>query len=145
MEEVLIVRKRKIGLLEVLFALIGLGLVVWFTLKSFEHSSRDHRLFKTAESQAEILEPLLWDFYQVTGRVPWSLVDRQPDGRMFVDLLPNGECFANPFTGRRTEPHFFNRLYKSADRGTIAVVVEDGLVYIVVYAEHRTLTHKLRW
>lgn len=137
-------RKRKTGLLEVLCALIGLGLFVWFTLKSFEHSSRDHRLFKTAESQAETLEPLLRDFYQATGRMPWSLADRQPDGRMFVDLLPNGECFANPFTGRRTEPRFFDRLYKNADRGTIAVVLEDGFVYIVVYGERRTVTRKLR-
>lgn len=138
-------RKRKIGFLEVLFMLVVLGLVVWLSLRSFENSSRGHRLFKTAESQVKILEPLLRDFYQATGRIPWSMADRQPDGRMFVDLLPNGECFANPFTGRRTEPHFFDRLYKSADRGTIAVVVEDGLVYIVVYAEHRTVTRKLRF
>lgn len=137
-------RKRKTGLLEVLFALVGLGLVVWFSLKSFENSSRDQRLFKTAESQAEILEPLIKSFYQATGRVPWSLADRHSDGRMFVDLLPNSECFANPFTGRRTEPRFFDHIYKEADKGTVAIVVEDGVAYIVVYGERSIVTHKLR-
>lgn len=137
-------KRSKIGWKEVLFILIGLILVVIWTIHGWKQTNYNAELFEKSKGQAEVLEPLVRSFYQATGRVPWSLADRQPDGRMFVDLLPNGECFANPFTGRRTEPRFFDRIYKEAEKGTVAIVVEGNQTHIVVYGEHRTLIRKLR-
>jgi hypothetical protein len=136
--------KEEGWLKEALFILVSAALVIYLTIKQWEKSSNSAELFKLSKSQVEVLEPLVRSFYQTTGRVPWSLADRLPTGQKFVDLLPNGECFANPFTGRRTEPHFFDRIYKEADKGTVAIIVEGGQTYIVVYGEHRTLTRKLR-
>jgi len=138
------VKKRKIGWKEVVIVLIGLVIVAFLTIHEWKKTKRNNELFKGVENQAEILEPLVRSFYQATGRVPWSLVDRLPSGQKFIDLLPNGECFANPFTGRRTEPRFFDRIYEEAEKGTVAIVVEDRQSYIVVYGERRTVTHKLR-
>lgn len=137
--------KKKIGWKEVLFILIGLAIVSYFTVKEWKQTNHNAELFKTSEAQAEILEPLVRSFYQTAGRVPWSLVDRLPSGQRFIDLLPNGECFANPFTGQCTEPRFFDRIHKEAGKGTVAIVVEDDRAYIVVYGDQRrTSIHRLR-
>lgn len=137
--------KRKLGWLDVLFILIGLAIVVYFSIRDWKQSNHSAELFRRSEAQAEILEPLVKSFYQAAGRVPWSLVDHQPNGQSFAEQLPNGECFANSFTGRRTEPRFFDRIYKEADRGTVAIVYDGIRAYIVVYGdEKRTSVRRLR-
>ncbi len=138
-------QKRKFGWPEVLFVLVSAALVIYLTIREWEKSNRNTELFKRAELQAEVLEPLVKNFYQATGRMPWSLVDRLPDGQRFVDLLPNGNCFANTFTGQCTEPRFFDRIYKEAGAGTVAVVKEGDYGYIVVYGvDRQTVVLKLQ-
>jgi hypothetical protein len=130
-------QKRKLGWPEVLIILIGLALVVTWTIHDWKKTNRNTELFKSSELQAEMLEPLVRSFYQAQGRMPWSLVDRLPSGQRFVDLLPNGQCFANTFTGQYTEPRFFDRIHKEADAGTVAVIKEEDYGYIVVYGVNR--------
>ncbi len=138
-------KKRKLGWREALFILLSAALVIYLTIRDWEKSKHNAELFKKSELQAEVLEPLVKNFYQVRGRMPWSLVDRLPDGQRFVDLLPNGNCFVNTFTGQYTEPRFFDRIHKEADAGTVAVIKEEDYGYIVVYGvDRKVVVLKLR-
>ena len=80
-------KKRRLGWREALFILLSAALVVYLMVKEWQKSNHNAELFRTSALQAETLEPLVRNFYQAKGRMPWSLVDRLPDGQRFVDLL----------------------------------------------------------
>ncbi len=123
---------------------VVVGLVMWIA-RAFKDAHQDGQQQEKAEAQAQLLEPAIKDFRSATGRMPWSLLDRFPDGRSFASTLPDSNCLPNAFTGRMTEPHFFDRIYEKADKGTIAIVSEYGRDYLVVYGRQETVCYKTRF
>lgn len=130
---------RAIGIIIILTAL-----AVWGFVGCFRQNHRQFLKGRLAEQQADSLVVSIIAFKQLTGTLPLSLADKLPDGRAFFVLLPEQECFANSFTGLRTEPRFFDRLHEKADKGTIAVTKENGRYYVVVYDKSEKVCRKIR-
>lgn len=132
----------RMAVLTVAFIVVA-ALVVWI-VNAFQEAHQDGQRQEKAEAQAQLLEPAIRAFHSATGRMPWSLLDRFADGRIFASTLPDSNCLVNAFTGHRTEPRFFDRLYDKADKGTVAIVSTNGRGYIVVYGFRETMVLKVR-
>ena len=131
----------RVAVLIVVFIVLA-ALVMWI-VRAFKDAHRDGQRQEKAEAQAQLLEPAIKTFRNATGRMPWSLLDRFPDGQSFASTLPDSNCLPNAFTGHRTEPHFFDRIYKKAGKGTIAIVSEYNRDYLVVYGRQETVCYKI--
>lgn len=128
----------------IVFVLISAALVVWLTIRSFQQNHRQVLKEKVAEQQADSLAVAIMVFKQDAGSPPLSLVDKMSDGRVFSALLPERACFINPFTGLRTEPRFFDRIYERASPGTLALAQEKRCFYVVVYGRDQRICRKIR-
>ncbi|MFA6253197.1 MAG: hypothetical protein WCV69_02950 [Patescibacteria group bacterium] len=138
------IRKGAVRVAVLIVAFIVVAALLMWVVDAFQKAHQDGQRQEKAEVQAQLLEPAIRAFHKATGRMPLSLLDRFPDGRSFASTLPDSNCLPNAFTGRRTEPRFFDRLHDKADKGTIAIVSENGRGYIVVYGSRETSALKIR-
>lgn len=123
--------------------LVVVGALFWI-MNSCENAVIDAEKRKETERQARIVVALVDSFQVLAGRVPRSLVDQLPDGHHFVDIFPTGNCFINPWTGHRSEPRFFNHCYDKAQPGTLAIVEDNGDIFILAYGSNSRSTLRLR-
>ena len=123
--------------------LASLGALLWI-MDSCENTAFDAERRKETERQVRIVVALVDSFQALAGRVPRSLVDQLPDGHHFVDIFPTGNCFINPWTGHRSEPRFFNHCYDRAQPGTLAIVDDNGDIFILAYGSNGKSILRLR-
>lgn len=137
-------QKPSLGPWAIVIILIGVVLVVLFTIRSFQQSRLAVIKQDWSVQQADSLAASVGVFRVLSGHQPLSMVDRLPSGKGFFTLLPGERCFTNTFTGLRTEPRFFDRIYEEASPGTLALVWEGRRFYLVVYGKDQRVYRKTR-
>jgi len=125
------------------FVLLAVGVLFWI-VDSCQNTVLDAERRKETERQARTIVALVDSFQVLAGRAPISLVDRLPDGHRFIDIFPTQDCFINPWTGQRSEPRFLNYCYDKAQPGTLAIVDDNGDIFILAYGSNGKSILRLR-